>query len=72
MKAQTEKSGAGVFLFAETQEERRQLLNLWLGWARCVAMEGVGDRLFIAPIRKNEGFSAAPSLPFLKAEGLKG
>ena len=49
MKARLEINGDGIILTAETDEERKRLLDLWISRARAMSMDGQGDQLLIAP-----------------------
>ena len=49
MKVGLEINGDGIIVTAETDEERKRLIDLWIGGARTMSMDGQGDQLLIAP-----------------------
>mgnify|MGYP001612344491 FL=1 len=55
MKAKLEINGDGILVTAETEEESRRLLNLWIDGVRTISMDGQGDQLLIVPSALDEG-----------------
>ena len=55
MKAKLEINGDGIIVTAETEEERRRLLDLWIDGVRTISMDGQGDQLLIVPSALDEG-----------------
>ncbi len=54
MKARLEINGDGIIVTAETNKERGRLIDLWIGKARAMSMDGLGDHILIAPKGKRE------------------